>query len=415
MIDTIRFPFLTKTSKSQKGWVVLSGVVSLLWFSSCNSTSSDFPKIEVANPSDMVRKSETVELEAKQFQSLIDEYGTDQLVIEDLETGKSLISQWIDLDGDKKMDQYLFQTDLEPTASKQFLLRPLEEGEEQPESEIKTFSRFVPERTDDYTWENDKVAFRTFGPDAQRRIEQKLPDGTLSSGIDAWLKRVNYPIIDKWYKENDEKKGAYHQDTGEGYDPYHVGSSRGIGGTGIWEEDSLYTSRNFISYDRIAVGPIRTVFELKYAPWEANGQMVSETKRISLDLGSNLCRFESSYISEGNLDNVTVGITLHDKKGEVLIMKEDGIMRYYEPIDGSMLGLGVVMDPKNVKEILDHRVDYRDGSQLLMVAEPNDQSIIYFAGFGWDKSGQFDNSADWDHYLQQFAKKLKFPLKVTVQ
>ncbi|UCS91794.1 DUF4861 domain-containing protein [Echinicola marina] len=415
MIDNISLPFLSKTSKSKKGWMVFSGVVSLLCLSSCNSGSGDFPKIEVSNPSDLARKSATIELEAGQFEALIKQYGTDQLVVEDLETGSSLVSQWIDLDGDKKMDQYLFQTDLEAAETKSFMLRPLAEGEQQPETEIKTFSRFVPERTDDYTWENDKVAFRTYGPDAQRRIEQKLPDGTLSSGIDAWLKRVNYPIIDKWYKENDEKKGAYHQDTGEGYDPYHVGSSRGIGGVGIWAEDSLYTSRNFISYKRIAVGPIRTMFELKYAPWEANGQMVSETKRVSLDLGSNLCRFESSFISEGELENITVGITLHDKKGEVLIMEEDGIMRYYEPIDGSMLGLGVIMDPKNVNEILDHRVEYKDGSQLLMVAKPKDQSVSYFAGFGWDKSGQFDNSADWDHYLQQFAKALKSPLKVMVQ
>lgn len=415
MIDNVRFPILTKNSKSKKGWMVLTGFVSILCFSSCNSGSNDFTEIEVSNPSDIIRESATIELEADKFQTLIDQYGPDKLVIEDVQTGASLVNQWIDLDGDEKMDQWLFQTDLESAETKRFLVRPLKEGEKQPQSEIKTFSRFVPERTDDYTWENDKVAFRTFGPDAQHRIEQKLPDGTLSSGIDAWLKRVNYPIIDKWYKENDEKKGAYHQDTGEGYDPYHVGSSRGIGGVGIWEEDSLYTSRNYISYKRIAVGPIRTMFELKYAPWDANGQMVSETKLICLDLGSNLCRFESSFISEGNLDNVTVGITLHNKKGEVLIMEEEGIMRYYEPINDSMLGLGVVMDPKNVKEILDHRVEYRDGSQLLMVAEPKDQSVTYYAGFGWDKSGQFANSADWDHYLQQFAKKLKSPLKVTIQ
>ena len=33
------------------------------------------------------------------------------------------------------------------------------------------FSRIVPERIDDYTWENDKVAFRTYGPAAQSLVE----------------------------------------------------------------------------------------------------------------------------------------------------------------------------------------------------------------------------------------------------
>src|SRR5690606_29554095 len=107
-------------------------------------------------------------------------------------------------------------------------------------------------------------------------------------GIDAFFKRVSYPIINKWYRNNAENKGAYHIDTGEGYDPYQVGASRGLGGTGVWDEDSLYVSSHFIRSKTIAEGPLRTLFELTYAPWDANGRTVTETKRISLDLGSHL-------------------------------------------------------------------------------------------------------------------------------
>ncbi|QDH80984.1 DUF4861 domain-containing protein [Echinicola soli] len=395
---------------SIKGGAFLAGAALIL--ASCQENTHTVT-IEVKNPAEVDKTAATVEVPAQILQQTIEQYGTEKLVVTDSD-GKALLNQWVDLDGDNTVDQWLFQVDLEAGESGTYTVRPLKEGEEQPTSEQQTFSRFVPERTDDYTWENDRVAFRTYGPDAQRRIEQKLPDGTLSSGMDCWLKRVDYPIIDKWYKENDEKKGAYHVDTGEGYDPYHVGSSRGIGGIGIWENDSLYTSRNFVSYKRIAVGPIRTIFELTYAPWEVNGKMVSETKRISLDLGSNLNHFESTVKSEASVPNVTIGITLHNKEGQVAINDESGIYRYWEPMDKSELGLGIVMDPSDVIESKDHRVDYPDGSQLLVMAKPTKGKVSYYAGFGWKKSGQFDNAAEWDAYLKQFAKGLEKPLEVSV-
>lgn len=83
------------------------------------------------------------------------------------------------------------------------------------------YGRFVPDREDDFAWENDKVAFRVYGP-ASRGV------GPVS-GVDAWFKKVDYPIIDKWYAERLEGK-SYHEDRGEGYDPFHVGPTRGVGG-----------------------------------------------------------------------------------------------------------------------------------------------------------------------------------------
>src|SRR5690606_678994 len=115
--------------------------------------------------------------------------------------------------------------------------------------------------------------------------------GTLSSGMDCWLKRVDYPIIDKWYQKYTEG-GSYHKDDGEGYDPYHVGGSRGCGGIGVWMEDSLYVSKNFIEYKEIASGPVRTIFELKYTPWSAGDATIQEIKRITIDLGNQLYKIE---------------------------------------------------------------------------------------------------------------------------
>lgn len=370
-------------------------------------------EFSVKNPLETDRFSETVSIAPEKFDSLTGTSGPENLLIIDKAAGDTLVTQLIDNDADGTPDELLFQVDLKGGETRQLVAEVAENTPvRKAESGLTTFSRFVPERTDDYAWENDRVAFRTYGPDAQRRIEEDEPGGTLSSGMDAWLKRVEYPIIDKWYKNNEESEGAYHIDTGEGYDPYHVGPSRGVGGTGIWVNDSLYTSKNFTDYKTIATGPIRTVFELEYATWNADSIKVKETKRISLDLGSNLSRFESVFESDGELPNVTVGLTLHEKEGEVRAEKESGWFRYWEPMDGSELGVGVVMDPATVLNYKDHRVDYKDGSQLLIMTAPKDNKVVYYAGFGWKKSEQFTDAGEWDAYLEHFAERMANPVSL---
>ena len=281
------------------------------------------------------------------------------------------------------------------------------------ESAITTYSRFVPERTDDYAWENDKVAFRTYGPDAQKRTEEKRPEGTLSSGIDLWLKRTDKSIINKWYGENVKKSGYYHIDHGEGYDPYHVGASRGTGGTGIWENNNLAVSKNFVNYKTIAVGPLRTVFELSYAPYSP--YEVKETKRVSLDLGSNFSKFETTMDSHKAVPNITTGITLHDNKGEVKINKKEGWFRHAETIDGIFLGEGIVINPKLIKDAFPNVSKEKDQSNLVVIGKPKNNQLTYYAGFVWQKSGQIANESDWDTLLQKKAKILANPLKITIK
>lgn len=79
-----------------------------------------------------------------------------------------------------------------------------------PESEpvVKAYGRFVPEREDDFTWENDKVAFRVYGPSSGGKGQV--------SGVDAWFKKVPYSIIDKWYAGFLEGK-SYHEEIGRAH------------------------------------------------------------------------------------------------------------------------------------------------------------------------------------------------------
>jgi len=385
-------------------------VMIMAMLSSCGKKFTPL-HFTVTNLLSIDRKSETISIPISKISSSGEKIECENLQIKDGD--KILVTQLVDNDLDGSIDELLFQTDIKGNKEKNFTIELTEkEASQLSANNITTYSRFVPERIDDYAWENDRVAFRTYGPKAQQITESGQPGGTLTSGMDCWLKRVNYSVIDKWYKKNVDSAGYYHVDHGEGYDPYHVGNSRGCGGIGIWNNDSLYVSKNFTHYKTIATGPIRTIFELTYAPWQANRLMINEKKIISLDLGSNLSRYEITTTDSQTLPDIAIGITLHDKTGEVKLDSALGYFRYWELIDNTALGTGIVIDPATVLSAKDRRVDAEDQSHVLIITKPQQNKVIYYAGFGWVKSGQFTSQKEWDEYLENFSKRLSSPLIV---
>jgi hypothetical protein len=388
--------------------VTIFAMVAMIMITACQKKNV-VRTLTVKNSLDIDRPASTVSIPLDTVRELAAKYGADHLVVKDHD--QPLVTQLIDRAGDGIPDELLFQTDIKAGEERSFTIEAVEEAPAKSAPANTTYSRLVPERIDDYAWENDRVAFRTYGPKAQQITESGKPGGTLTSGMDCWFKRVAYPVIDKWYKKNLDTAGYYHIDHGEGYDPYHVGNSRGCGGIGIWAQDSLYVSKNFVSYKTIANGPIRTVFELTYAPWSTNGITINEKKIISLDLGSNLSRYEVHIQSDKPLPNVTTGITLHDQKGEVEKDSVAGWVRYWEPIDDSELGTGIVIAPSQLTALKEYRTTVKDQSHVLVVAKP-ENIVVYYAGFGWTKSGQYTSAADWDQYLANFSKSIASPLTV---
>ena len=83
----------------------------------------------------------------------------------------------------------------------------------------------------------------------------------------------------------------------------------------------------------LANGPIRVLFELTYEPFEVNGLMVSEVKRISLDAGQNLDHFRSIYTSATPTALIT-GVGLK-KVGEERweVNAERGWLAKWEPME----------------------------------------------------------------------------------
>lgn len=359
--------------------------------------------IEVSNPMDMDRIVETVSVDLPTGE-------TDQYKIVDVQTKREVLSQLIDDNGDKHFDRIIFQVQLKANETKAF---NLVQGESQlQEVETVTYGRFVPERTDDFTWENDKVAFRTYGPEAQRMVEENIPGGTLSSGIDCWLKKVDYSIIDKWYKGYLEDPMYYHSDRGEGLDNYHVGPSRGCGGTGVMKDSAYYTSKNFTGYRTFYNGPISTSFELDYPVYSAGDSKVKERKVISIDLGSSLTKF---VVFVDGADTLTAGLTLHDGVGDLKMNKENGWVSYHAAHFGEQLSTAVVADPKYYVGLDKVMSDEPDANHGLVSLKVIDGKVEFYSGFYWTGSNVFDSEEGWKDYLNTVSACLKSPLKVSIK
>lgn len=366
-------------------------------------------KFEIANELSFERSTEVVTIteemiglsEGQQLENfgVFDEQGNLQLV------------QFEDVDNDNVADNILFQPSIPANGKATFYLRELN-GKEQIQSDNKCYSRFVPERTDDYTWENDKVAFRMYGPTAQQLVETGQKGGTLSSGVDCWLKKVEYPVIDKWYAENVESPGAYHIDTGEGLDNFHVGTSRGCGGLAVFSDDSLYTSKNYTAYETTANGYIRTAFNLDFEPWKIGEDKTIKTKKsITLDRGNQLSKFE---VSVEGADQITAGLTLHENDGEITVDSLSGWVSYWQPHGDTYLATAILAAPGTFlgsKEVISEVADQSNAYVSLSVQGGKAE---YYAGFFWVKSGQFKTVDQWHDYLKRYATQLETPLAISL-
>ena len=148
----------------------------------------------------------------------------------------------------------------------------------------------------------------------------------------------------------------------------------------------------------IANGPIRLIFELKYPGFE--------TKRITLDAGQNLSKFESHY----EADNATTyAIGIKKLAGQFRAERGAGWMRKWEPVanggEGEFGCAVVVLDPASIVDVTE-----ADGNHLVVARTP----AVYYAGAGWNRSGDFKDVADWDRYVDEWAQRIRSPLEVEV-
>ena len=277
----------------------------------------------------------------------------------------------------------------------------------------KAFARYIPERLDDFAWENDKVAHRTYGPALALPDSPKTGKEVLvTSGLDVWCKRVSYPVVDRWYNKGHDH---YHHDEGEGMDMYQVGTSRGCGGTGVWDGKALFAARNYKTWKIVANGPIRAIFELTYETWEANGVYVAETKRFTVDAGHNLDRIDSTFTVAGAKE-ITVAVGLNKKpadKGQdekittTPVAADGSLTQWVEQKTNGLLGTAIIV-PGGTGFAEDDR------NQLALAKVAAGGTLTYYAGAGWSKAGEFTTAESWNAYVAACAARAKSPVRITL-
>jgi hypothetical protein len=342
-------------------------------------------------------------------------------------------------------DKLLFQVDLAPHETRPYYILDASALAVVPPPIVKTFARYVPERHDDFAWESDRIAHRIFGKALETWQEEPLT----SSGLDVWIKRARQPVINDMYRTMN-----FFDLSGPAQDDYRVGKTRGDGGVGVWQNGKLYVSKNWRSYRIITTGPIRSEFELTYDAWDAGGRTVSETKRISIDAGSNLSRCESSFRSDDK-SPLIIGIGLSERPGENVVVSDgspiidswqtgttkglfvqnqiEGWVTYWQPQDFAKGTTAVaIVLPKGSVETFTNDAPSLPASafkppthtgkegqpairDLLAITQVKaNQLLVYYAGAGWSESGDFPDAKSWTDYVRRFAERRDQPLQVTI-
>lgn len=259
------------------------------------------------------------------------------------------------------------------------------------------YARFVPEREDDFAWENDKVAFRVYGPSSS--------GVGANSGVDAWFKRVEFSIIDKWYAGHVEGI-SYHEDHGEGYDRYHTGTSRGVGGTAIWIEGKAYPASTFDAFEVLQSGNDVAQFSLEYA-WDTPLGKITESKTVTLKLGEQLNHVKSTFTLNGEpaVLPVAIGLTTHDEAADVYSNAENSRISTWETIDGKGVGTGVLLNTDQLTEVVHSVSEIKDESHIWLTTSTDSNGELSFsAGFAWQAAGEFAAIEPWNTFLDQHAK-----------
>jgi pectinesterase len=377
--------------------------------------------VTATNTLDIARPAETISIPWARVNEILPHAQPQHLIVKDA-AGHVLPYQIINVSAEAKDPQYvgvayselLFQHDFAPgEKSAGFTIETT--GQTVAPFPPKTFGRYVPERLDDFAWENDKVGHRTYGPalaapDSEHRGKEVL----VTSGLDIWFKRVPYPIVDRWYNIGHDH---YHRDEGEGIDMYNVGASRGAGGTGIWDGKQLWVGANYKTWKVLANGPGRTIFELSYDGWDAAGAKVSEVKRFTVDAGHYFDRIDSTFGFKGPRQlTAAIGLNRHpsDKGQEVKVdfvenAADKSLVQWVTQKSLGDFGVAVIAPSAATPAFAGDK-----NNALVLAPVTNGQPLRYYVGAAWTRAGEIKSQQDWQRYVADEAARLRAPVSVSV-
>lgn len=187
----------------------------------------------------------------------------------------------------------------------------------------KVYGRYVPERKDDFAWENEYAAFRMYGP----ALRPENP----SNGVDLWLKSSPELVVDSFYYREHVLGLPYHINYGKGLDCYKVGHTCGCGGMVVIANDTTWIGGAYDRWEILEQTPDKFVFRLEYDSLLVAGHILHESITITAEAGQQQNKAE--VILTGDYSGemlVGGGIYLHDTVDYYLTIPEDGYVSYEE-------------------------------------------------------------------------------------
>lgn len=281
----------------------------------------------------------------------------------------------------------------------------------------KVYGRLFRERADDMTWENERGAYRAYGPKLQKNGERAF-------GYDIWTKSVPDLVLEKRYILNNRKNISFHRDHGDGMDVYTVGPTLGGGTNALLDADgSILYPWAYSEFEILEQGPLRFQVRLIYPPMTAEkGIPAAEERVITLDAGDWLNRTDVTYHGLTEPRQMVAGQVVHrqNPKGYELD-SANGITAYADLTENAEAGNGIIFvgtvaadDAEPVYLPLAEPVGDAVGHAVLKTTVENGNPFSYYWGSGWSKGGM-PTMEEWKKALRHKKDCLRHPLRVSVR
>ena len=350
-------------------------------------------KVSVKNSSDLDRTAETIELDFGNIMVSHPEITAENVVVTDA-AGVQIPSQVYT--EDYGMVKLIFQAAVPAGKTVEYTVKA---GEREAYDTL-VFSRYVPERLDDYAYENNRIAGRVYGP--------ALSDPR-TLGPDIWLKRVESLVVDKRYELND-----YHHDHGDGMDCYKVANTLGGGALAPYADDKIVLGDNYETYNRICNGPIRTKVLFTYKPFKVDGNTVTLKRELTVDANTNFIKISNWFNAPVDELPVVLGAVLHDvldrEDGDYYIAFTEKASDSADPDADGNISVGLVVDAGED----DVEAGTMDGHAVLKYNITPGKRADVWTGSGWSKGG-IESPEAWNKIVKDFAYAQAHPLEVTVK
>lgn len=298
------------------------------------------------------------------------------------------------------------------------------------------YGRQYPERVDDIAWENDRGAYRLYGPALQRSGERAF-------GNDVWTKNTPDLVVEQRYAlelsnhaaivalreagntaaaDSLEELTTYHFDHGYGLDCYKVGPSLGCGAPALMDDGKIVFPYCYTQYEILDNGPLRFTVSLTYETKDFNGDKLTEHRLLSLDKGSNFNRQTVWYEGATKPIDVASGVVIHNEDTTSVLM-ENNFVLYADPTDNPngqnfQIYVGVVFPYDSVETLRVPNEGAANGinGHALVVrrgVQPGEK-VTYYWGSAWSK---YDcrNFLEWMVRVTALYQHLDNPLKVVVE